>query len=138
MSGDLHSAWARLFAVSLAKAGVRSVVISPGSRSTPLALAFAAQPTLTTHVIVDERVAGFFALGQARASGLPTVLLCTSGTAGAHYLPALIEASQSHIPLVVVTADRPWEDYDCAAAQTIDQVKLFGDVVRHYAELGLP
>lgn len=138
MSGDLHSAWARLFVGSLAKAGVRSVVISPGSRSTPLALAFAQHPTLRVHVIVDERVAGFFALGQARAVGSPTVLLCTSGTAGAHYLPALIEASQSHIPLLVITADRPWEDYDCAAAQTIDQVKLFGDVVRHYAELGLP
>ncbi|MBL8632962.1 MAG: 2-succinyl-5-enolpyruvyl-6-hydroxy-3-cyclohexene-1-carboxylic-acid synthase [Myxococcales bacterium] len=135
---SLHSAWAQLFVCSLAKAGVRSVVVSPGSRSTPLAIAFAQHPDLTISVIVDERVAGFFALGQARAVGVPTVLLCTSGTAGAHYLPALIEASQSHIPLLVITADRPWEDYDCAAAQTIDQVKLFGDVVRHYAELGLP
>ena len=135
---DLHSAWARLFVSSLVSAGVVDVVCSPGSRSTPLALAVAQESRLTLHVLIDERVAAFFALGQARISGRPSVLLCTSGTAGAHYLPAVIEASQSHLPVLIVTADRPWEDYDCAAAQTIDQVKLFGSFVRHYAELGLP
>lgn len=135
---DLHTAWAELFVASLASAGVQSAVLSPGSRSTPLALALAQQARITTHVIVDERAAAFFALGQVRASGRPTVLLCTSGSAGGHYLPALIEATQSHLPLVVLTADRPWEAYDAAASQTIDQVKLFGDYVRHYAELGLP
>lgn len=137
-ASDLHSAWARLFVSSLASAGVRSFVVSPGSRSTPLALAVAGEARLRTQVILDERAAAFFALGQARATLAPTALLCTSGTAGAHYLPAIIEAAQSHVPLLLITADRPWEAYDAAAAQTIDQVKLFGDYVRHYAELGLP
>lgn len=140
-ASNLHIAWARLFIESLRSAGVRDFVISPGSRSTPLVLAVAAaarEKRARVHVILDERAAAFFALGQARAQGTPSALLCTSGTAGAHYLPAIIEASQSHVPMIVVTADRPWEDYDAAAAQTIDQVKLFGAYVRHYAELGLP
>jgi 2-succinyl-5-enolpyruvyl-6-hydroxy-3-cyclohexene-1-carboxylate synthase len=137
-ASDLHSAWARLFLSSLASAGLRELVISPGSRSTPLALAAAREPRLRLHVLIDERDAAFFALGQARRSGAPSALLCTSGTAGAHYLPAIIEAGQSHVPLLVITADRPWDAYDAASAQTIDQVKLYGDAVRHYAELGLP
>lgn len=140
-ASNLHIAWARLFIESLVSAGVSDFVISPGSRSTPLVLAVAAAARaqrVHMHVILDERVAAFFALGQARVRNMPSVLVCTSGTAGAHYLPALIEASQSHVPMIVVTADRPWEDYDAAAAQTIDQVKLFGSHVRHYAELGLP
>lgn len=137
-ASDLHSAWARLFLSSLASAGLREIVISPGSRSTPLALAAAAESRLRVHVLIDERDAAFFALGQARRSGRASALLCTSGTAGAHYLPAIIEASQSHVPLLAITADRPWEAYDAASSQTIDQVKLYGDVVRHYAELGLP
>jgi 2-succinyl-5-enolpyruvyl-6-hydroxy-3-cyclohexene-1-carboxylate synthase len=135
---NLHLAWARLFVGALAAAGVRHVVVSPGSRSTPLALAAAGEPRVTCHAVVDERAAAFFALGQARVSGAPSALVCTSGTAGAHYLPAVIEASASHVPLVVVTADRPWDAYDCAAPQTIDQIKLFGDHARFFAELGLP
>ncbi len=135
---NLHLAWARLFVRSLAVAGVRDAVLSPGSRSAPLAIALAAEEALRLHVIVDERSAGFFALGQARATGRPSVLVCTSGTAGAHYAPALIEAATSFVPMMVVTADRPWELYDASAPQTIDQVKLFGGFVRHYAELGLP
>lgn len=135
---NLHSAWARLFLRAAAAAGVRDVVLSPGSRSTPLALAAAETPELRLHVIVDERSAGFFALGQARASGRPSMLICTSGTAGAHYLPAVIEAHQSFLPLLVVTADRPWELQSAAAPQTIDQLKLFGGYVRHFADLGLP
>ena len=137
-NSDLHTAWSRLFVASLASAGVRDVVLSPGSRSTPLALAASAEPRLRLHILVDERTAAFFALGQARISGRPSVMICTSGTAAAHFLPALIEASQSHIPLIALTADRPWEAYDCASSQTVDQVKLFGDCVRHYADLGLP
>jgi 2-succinyl-5-enolpyruvyl-6-hydroxy-3-cyclohexene-1-carboxylate synthase len=137
-AGDLHTAWARLFVASLASSGLHSAVLSPGSRSTPLALALAAQTRIKTHVIVDERAAAFFALGQARASGQPSLLLCTSGSAGGHYLPAMIEAAHSHLPLIAVTADRPWDAYDATSSQTIDQVKLFGDYVRHYAELGLP
>lgn len=137
-SGGLHIAWARLFVRALAASGVRRAVVSPGSRSTPLVLAVAEEETIEAEVVIDERSAAFFALGQARASGEPTLLLCTSGTAGAHYLPAIIEASESGAPLVVVTADRPWEAYDTRAAQTVDQVKWYGDHVRHYAELGLP
>jgi 2-succinyl-5-enolpyruvyl-6-hydroxy-3-cyclohexene-1-carboxylate synthase len=135
---NLHIAWARLFLRAAASAGVTEVVLSPGSRSTPLAVAAATTEGLRVHVVVDERSAAFFALGQARASGRPSLLICTSGTAGAHYFPAVIEASQSFVPLLVVTADRPWELQDAAAPQTIDQLKLFGSYARHYAELGLP
>ena len=137
-SSNLHLAWARLFLRAAAAAGVTDVVLSPGSRSTPLTIAAATTSELRAHVIVDERSAAFFALGQARVTGRPSLLICTSGTAGAHWLPALIEASQSFIPLIAVTADRPWELQDCSAPQTIDQLKLFGDHVRHFAELGLP
>ena len=135
---NLHIAWAELLLSSLASAGIRHVVVSPGSRSTPLVLAAANEARIETHVIVDERSAAFFALGQARATQLPTALLCTSGTAVAHYFPAVIEASLSFLPLLIVSADRPWEDRDTGASQTIDQVKMFGDVVRHFADLGPP
>lgn len=135
---DLHSAWARLFVASLASSGVRDVVLSPGSRSTPLALAAAGEPRLRVTVVIDERSAGFVALGLGRASGAPACLVCTSGTAGAHYLPAVIEASESEVPLLVVTADRPWELQGCGASQTIDQRRLFGAFVRHDAVLGEP
>jgi 2-succinyl-5-enolpyruvyl-6-hydroxy-3-cyclohexene-1-carboxylate synthase len=138
VSGNLHLAWCRLLARSLALAGVSDVVISPGSRSTPLVLGFDAEGAIRKHTIVDERSAAFFALGMARAGAPLVALLCTSGTAGAHYLPALIEAARAHVPLLVITADRPWDAYDCGASQTIDQVKLFGGHVRHHAELGLP
>jgi 2-succinyl-5-enolpyruvyl-6-hydroxy-3-cyclohexene-1-carboxylate synthase len=136
--GNLHIAWARLLFGALSAAGVTDVVLSPGSRSTPLAIAAATDPALRLHVIVDERSAAFFALGQARVTGRPSVLVCTSGTAGAHYLPAVIEACQAFVPMIVVTADRPSELYDAAAPQTIDQVGMFGGFVRHHAELGLP
>lgn len=138
MRTNLHSAWSALFVRALASQGVRDLVISPGSRSTPLCLAAAQEPALRCHTHVDERVAAFFALGLARATRAPVALLCTSGTAGAHWLPAVIEASQAYHPLVLITADRPWEAYDCAAPQTIDQTDLFGRYVRHRAELGLP
>jgi 2-succinyl-5-enolpyruvyl-6-hydroxy-3-cyclohexene-1-carboxylate synthase len=131
-------AWARLLLRGLSSSGVRRVVISPGSRSTPLVLAAAEEPGITCHTMIDERSAGFFALGQIRATGTPTALLCTSGTAGAHYLPAIIEAHESFLPLIILTADRPWEAYDVASPQTIDQLKLFGGHVRHSFEVGLP
>lgn len=135
---NLHLAWARAFFGGLADAGVRRVVLSPGSRSTPLALAASAESRLTVDVLVDERSAAFFALGQARVTGEPSVLVCTSGTAAGHYLPAVMEASEAHLPLVVVTADRPWEAQGIGAPQTIDQAKLFGGFVRGSFELGLP
>lgn len=135
---NLHTAWARLFVRALADAGVRELVVSPGSRSTPLALAASTERALRCHVHVDERVAGFFALGQARATGRPTALVCTSGSAGAHWIPAAIEASLSGVPLVCITADRPWEAHDCASPQTVDQRDVLGAHARHHAELGTP
>jgi 2-succinyl-5-enolpyruvyl-6-hydroxy-3-cyclohexene-1-carboxylate synthase len=136
--GNLHIAWAELFLRTASLAGVTDVVLSPGSRSTPLAIAAATTQAVRTHVIIDERSAAFFALGQARVTGRPSLLICTSGTAGAHYFPAVIEAHQSFVPLLVVTADRPWELQDSAASQTIDQLKLFGGFARWFVELGLP
>ncbi|MCP4658921.1 MAG: 2-succinyl-5-enolpyruvyl-6-hydroxy-3-cyclohexene-1-carboxylic-acid synthase [bacterium] len=136
-AAHLQAQWARLLLGSLADVGVCDVVISPGSRSTPFVLAAAADRRLRCHRFVDERSAAFFALGQGRASGRPSLLLCTSGTAGAHYLPAVIEASASFVPLLVLTADRPLERSACGANQTIDQLKLFGDHVRQFFDLGL-
>lgn len=137
-ASNLHIAWAKLFVGALASAGVTEVVLSPGSRSTPLLIAVSEEPRLRLHVIVDERSAAFFALGQARVSGRPSLLVCTSGTAGAHWLPAVIEASQSFVPMIALTADRPWELQGAAAPQTIDQRALFGGFVRHFADLGEP
>lgn len=133
----MNVAWAELLLASLRDAGCADVVVSPGSRSTPLVLA-AARLGLPCHVVIDERVAAFFALGRARATGRPSALVCTSGTAGAHYLPALIEASHARVPLVVLTADRPPELHGCAAPQTIDQQHLFGRFARGFVDLGLP
>lgn len=135
---NLHIAWSTLFARALARAGVRRVVVSPGSRSTPLVIGLASEPSIELSSVIDERSAAFFALGIAKLTGEPVALLCTSGTAAGHYLPAVMEASLARAPLVVITADRPWDAYDCAAPQTVDQVKLYGAYVRHYAELGLP
>ena len=135
---NLLTEWSRLLMVSLADAGVTEVVLSPGSRSTPFMVAAEREPRLRCHDSIDERAAAFFALGLARVTGRPAALLCTSGTAAAHYYPAVIEASLADVPLVVVTADRPLELQDCGAAQTIDQVKLYGDYVRRFYELGTP
>ncbi len=122
------------FWAELAACGVTEVVVSPGSRSTPLAVAARNQEGLRVTVQLDERVGGFCALGMAKASGRPVALVCTSGTAAANYLPAVVEAHHSGVPLVVCTADRPPEHRDAGAGQTIDQVKLYGDHVRWYAE----
>lgn len=133
---DRAARWARALLDAFAQAGVRDVVISPGSRSTPLVIAAAAHPDLTCHDLLDERTAGFFALGQARATGMPSLLVCTSGTAPAHYYPAVIEAAQAYVPLLVLSANRPFERLSCGANQTVDQTKLFGAFVRHFADLG--
>ena len=122
------------FWAELAACGVTDVVVSPGSRSTPLAVSARNQEGLRVLVQLDERVAAFCALGMAKASGLPVALVCTSGTAAANYFPAVVEAHHSGVPLVVCTADRPAELRDAGAGQTIDQVKLYGDHVRWYAE----
>jgi len=134
----LLTAWADVVIARLVGGGVRHLVVSPGSRSTAYVLAGHRHPQLVLHDVVDERSAAFFALGMARATGEPAALLCTSGTAPAHYLPAVIEATRSRLPLVVLSADRPLELVGCEAPQAIDQVKLFGDHVVHYADLGTP
>lgn len=132
---NLQTEWAALLFKSLADAGVRDIVISPGSRSTPLVVAAVREARLTRHSIIDERAAAFFALGQARVTGRPSVLVCTSGTAPAHYLPAIIEANITGAPMIVLSADRPHELQHCSSPQTIDQVKLFGDHARHFFDL---
>jgi 2-succinyl-5-enolpyruvyl-6-hydroxy-3-cyclohexene-1-carboxylate synthase len=138
MTPTLLTEWSRLLLGTLARAGVEHVVISPGSRSTPFAWAALNEPGLVCHSVWDERVAAFFALGQARVSGRPSLLLCTSGTAAANYYPALIEASLTHLPVLVLTADRPFELQHASAPQAIDQIKLFGDAARAFFELGMP
>ncbi len=120
----------------LVHGGVTDVVLSPGSRSTPLLLA-ALRSGLPIHDVIDERAASFFALGLAREGRLPA-LVCTSGSAPGHYLPAVMEASASRVPLVVVSANRPPELHDTGASQTIDQTRLFGGHVRAFVDLGAP
>ncbi len=138
MTAAIQTIWAELVATSLADGGVVRCVVSPGSRSTPLVAALAREPRLELVTLIDERAAAFFALGAARATGAPVALVCTSGTAGAHYLPAIIEASMAGVPLLAITADRPPELQDCGAPQTIDQCKLYGDFVRGALDLGAP
>jgi 2-succinyl-5-enolpyruvyl-6-hydroxy-3-cyclohexene-1-carboxylate synthase len=138
MPSAFQTRWAELLLGALARSGVRRVVLSPGSRSTPFAWAALREPELEVTTIVDERSAAFFALGQAKLCGLPSVLICTSGSAGAHYLPAVVEARYSGTPLIALTADRPLELQGSNAPQTIDQLKLFGDHVKGFFELGAP
>jgi 2-succinyl-5-enolpyruvyl-6-hydroxy-3-cyclohexene-1-carboxylate synthase len=133
---NANTALASAFVEELARGGLSRAVISPGSRSTPLAVALWREPEIEVSVIVDERSAGFFALGAAQASGEPVALLCTSGTAAANYHPAVCEADESAIPLVVLTADRPPELRGVGAGQTIDQIKLYGSAVRWFCEVG--
>ena len=126
------------FAARLAALGVTDAVISPGSRSAPLALCFHACGGLRTWVQIDERSAGFFALGLGRATGRPAVLVCTSGTAAANYLPAVIEAHHAGVPLIACTADRPPERRGWGEPQTIDQVGLYRPAVRWDRDLPVP
>ncbi len=121
----------------LGRCGVAGAVTSPGSRSTPLVLSLVRDGGFPCTSQVDERAAGFFAIGMAKASGRPAVLACTSGTAAANYLPAVIEAREARVPLIVLTADRPPELRDSGAGQTIDQLKLYGDAVKLFAEVGV-
>jgi 2-succinyl-5-enolpyruvyl-6-hydroxy-3-cyclohexene-1-carboxylate synthase len=117
--------------------GVREVVISPGSRSTPLSILFC-EHDFKIFVNVDERSAGFFALGIAKEQVRPVVLVCTSGSAVANYLPAIVEAKYSGVPLIVLTADRPHELRNVGAPQAIDQNKIFNNFTKYYEELALP
>jgi 2-succinyl-5-enolpyruvyl-6-hydroxy-3-cyclohexene-1-carboxylate synthase len=135
---NTNALWSAVGVRTLANLGLRHVVISPGSRSTPLAFAFAENPEIGTTVALDERSAGFIALGLAKASREPVALLCTSGTAGANYLPAVIEARLSATPLLVLTADRPPELRDCHSGQTITQNGLFGGYPVWASEAAVP
>ncbi len=122
----------------LARCGLTDVVLAPGSRSAPLALAAHQDARVRMHVRIDERSAGFLALGLARRSERPVAVICTSGTAAANLHPAVIEAHHSNVPLLLLTADRPPELRDTGANQTIDQIKLYGSAVRWFAEVGVP
>ena len=162
------TAFGTVFVDELVRCGLREAVLAPGSRSAPLALALAdraghgdpaesapgegdpgerdpgsspagpGRPALRLHVRVDERSAGFLALGLAKASRRPVVVLCTSGTAAAHLHAAVIEADEAGVPLIVLTADRPPELRGTGANQTIDQLKLYGGAVRWFCEAGVP
>jgi 2-succinyl-5-enolpyruvyl-6-hydroxy-3-cyclohexene-1-carboxylate synthase len=130
--------WGRAIVDELARSGVESVVVSPGSRSTPLVTAVEEHDDLHVFSVLDERSAAYFALGRARRSGEVTPLICTSGTAAANYHPAVIEADRGRVPLLLFTADRPPELRDSGANQTVDQEKLYGDAVQWYADLPEP
>ncbi|WP_332898825.1 2-succinyl-5-enolpyruvyl-6-hydroxy-3-cyclohexene-1-carboxylic-acid synthase [Haladaptatus sp. CMSO5] len=133
-----NTLWARVLVDEFAKAGLDAVCISPGSRSTPLTVAFSRHPDIRVFSHLDERSAAYFALGRAKRTGRPTPLVCTSGTAAANFHPAVIEASQARVPMLVLTADRPPELRDSGANQTIDQEKLYGNSVRWYRDLPEP
>lgn len=135
---NLNSLWGSVLVETLHRLGLREVVISPGSRSTPLTMAFARHPGVEAIPVLDERSAAFFALGLARQHHRPVALLCTSGTAGANYFPAVIEAQESGVPLLVITADRPPEMRECRSGQTIDQQKLYGGHVNFHHEFSVP
>ncbi len=130
--------FASVLTETLKRLGLTTAVICPGSRSTPLAIAFANQEGIEAIPVLDERSAAFFALGIARRCKLPVALVCTSGTAGANFYPAIIEAKESRVPLLVLTCDRPPELRDCHSGQTIDQLKLYGTYPNWQTELALP
>ena len=132
------TSYLRHLIAGLKQGGVRQVVISPGSRSTPLALLVKHEPNLQYFVAVDERSAGFLALGLAKSSQQPVALLCTSGTAAANFYPAICEAEASNVPLVVLTSDRPPELRNVGAPQTMSQNQLYADHVKFFVEMALP
>jgi 2-succinyl-5-enolpyruvyl-6-hydroxy-3-cyclohexene-1-carboxylate synthase len=136
---NTNELWSYILAETLQKLGLKLAVICPGSRSTPLVVAFAQKiADIEVIPILDERSAAFFALGMAKVTGVPSAIICTSGTAGANFYPAVIEARESRIPLLLLTADRPPELRNCHSGQTINQVKLYGDYPNWQAELALP
>ncbi|NCA69057.1 MAG: 2-succinyl-5-enolpyruvyl-6-hydroxy-3-cyclohexene-1-carboxylic-acid synthase [Sphingobacteriia bacterium] len=135
--GSRNLLWSLEFFDGLVEGGLRRLVVSPGSRSTPLVMAAQLHPQIEITPVLDERSAAFFALGLAQASGITVALVCTSGSAAAHWFPAVIEASESGIPLVLISADRPPELRGWGANQTIHQGHLFGSYTREFHEPGL-
>ncbi|QLE40711.1 2-succinyl-5-enolpyruvyl-6-hydroxy-3-cyclohexene-1-carboxylic-acid synthase [Nostoc sp. C052] len=136
---NVNQLWAYILTETLKRLGLTCAIICPGSRSTPLAIAFAQQvPEIEAISILDERSAAFFALGQAKATGRPVVVVCTSGTAGANFYSAVIEAKESRVPLLLLTTDRPPELRDCHSGQTVDQLRLYGNYPNWQTELALP
>lgn len=137
-TANLPTAWSACFANELYRCGLRHAIISPGSRSTPLALAFAAHPHIQTHVVLDERSAAFIGLGIGKATGKPAALICTSGTAVANYYPAVVEARMSGVPLLILSADRPPSLRQVGANQAIRQQGIFGSYTVFDHDAGEP
>jgi 2-succinyl-5-enolpyruvyl-6-hydroxy-3-cyclohexene-1-carboxylate synthase len=137
-NGDIALACASALLDELVRGGVAHACMTPGSRSTPIALAAARHPGITLHVHVDERSSAYFGLGIAAASGAPVAMFCTSGTAAANHFPAVVEAFMARVPIIVLTADRPPELHGVGANQTIDQQRLFGSFVTWFRDTGVP
>ncbi|MCP4180859.1 MAG: 2-succinyl-5-enolpyruvyl-6-hydroxy-3-cyclohexene-1-carboxylic-acid synthase [bacterium] len=135
---NLNLEWSSLIIEELVRNNINHFCISPGSRSTPLTVAAAKHPRTETTLILDERSAGYYAVGYAKAVQKPAVLICTSGTAAANYFPAIIEAFHSNLPLLIITADRPSELRKCGANQTIDQTKIFSNYLRWEIDIPSP
>jgi 2-succinyl-5-enolpyruvyl-6-hydroxy-3-cyclohexene-1-carboxylate synthase len=135
---EIMTTYLAAFIRQLSAMGIRYAVVSPGSRSTPIAMLLAEHPDFKIYMDIDERSAAFFALGLAKEKRKPVVLLCTSGTAAANYYPAVVEANISRVPLIVLTADRPHELRNVGAPQAIDQIRLYGTHVKWFEEMPLP
>ncbi|MEI8031968.1 MAG: 2-succinyl-5-enolpyruvyl-6-hydroxy-3-cyclohexene-1-carboxylic-acid synthase [Chlorobiaceae bacterium] len=135
---QINTLWSDTVVEELIRQGADLFCISPGSRSTPLTLAVAGNTRARFRMFPDERSAGFYALGYARATGMPAVLICTSGTALANYFPAVVEASRDAQPMIILSADRPFELLESGANQTIRQQNIFGDYARWSFELPAP
>ncbi|WP_226569482.1 2-succinyl-5-enolpyruvyl-6-hydroxy-3-cyclohexene-1-carboxylic-acid synthase [Bacillus stratosphericus] len=138
MNNQIMTRYIGRFMDEFVQGGVKEAVVCPGSRSTPLAMMAFAHQQINVHVLVDERSAAFYALGLAKASQRPVLLICTSGTAAANFFPAMVEAHYSRVPLIVLTADRPHELREVGAPQAIDQQFLFGRFVKWFTDLALP
>ena len=138
ISVNRNTIWCDLFIDQLVNLGVKFACVSPGSRSTPLIVSLASNQNIVLHTIVDERSSGFFALGLAKKSGMPVVVVTTSGTAVAELYPAIIEAYYQRVPLIICTADRPPVLRNSGANQTINQHNIYGNHIRYFADAGLP
>src|SRR3954469_22271075 len=134
----MNRTYAPIFAMvdELARCGTRHAVTSPGSRNAPLTLALAGDARIEAVSVIDERAAGFLALGIAKASGAPVAVTCTSGSAVANLLPAVVEAHEARVPLIVMSADRPPELRETGAGQAIDQIKIYGSFAKWFVEVG--